>query len=97
MFDRDVTRGAIWLHGRRHRHDVEITDTAKASVFAHAAAIREARLQARLPAAIHDARCRECSLINECLPSLVSERRRVVAIHAALFVGPHSPSESSHA
>jgi CRISPR-associated exonuclease Cas4 len=93
MFDRDVTRGAIWLHGRRHRHEVAITDVAKATVVAHAEAIREARVQASLPAAIHDARCRDCSLINECLPGLVSERRRVVAIHAALFVGRYSTAE----
>lgn len=97
MFGCDVQRGAIWLHGRRHRHEVEITETAKATVLDHAAAIREARLQSRLPTAIHDARCRDCSLINECLPGLVSERRRVTAIHAALFAGTFPASESSHA
>lgn len=97
MFDRNVNRGAIWLHGRRHRHEVEITDQAKATVLALAADIRDTRLRARLPAAIHDARCRDCSLINECLPGLVSQRRRVTAIHAALFVGMFSASDSSHA
>ena len=86
MFNCKVAQGAIWLHGRRRRHEVAITDAAKAKVLAYAAAIREARLHTGLPAAVHDARCRDCSLINECLPGLVSDRRRVVAIHAALFV-----------
>jgi CRISPR-associated exonuclease Cas4 len=88
MFSLDVTRGAVWLHGRRRRHEVAVTETAKAIVLAHAVAIREARLRSTLPAAVHDARCRDCSLINECVPGLVSERRRVRAIHAALFVTP---------
>lgn len=86
MFNCKVAQGAIWLHGRKRRHEVAITDAAKAKVLAYAAAIREARLRTGLPAAVHDARCRDCSLINECLPGLVSDRRRVVAIHAALFV-----------
>lgn len=86
MFDCEVTRGAIWLHGSRRRHEVAITDAAKTAVVAYAEAIRAARSQANLPEAIHDARCPDCSLINECLPGLVSERRRAVAIHAALFV-----------
>jgi CRISPR-associated exonuclease Cas4 len=86
MFDRDVSQGAVWLHGSRRRHEVMITASAKAAVLAHAAVIRETRRRPNLPEAVHDARCRDCSLVDECLPGLVSERRRAVAIHAALFV-----------
>jgi CRISPR-associated exonuclease Cas4 len=90
MFDTNVSRGAIWLHGTKRRRELEITQAAKAEVGAYAAAIREGRRRTELPPAVHDARCRDCSLINECLPGLVSDRRRVVALHAGLFTAPHS-------
>jgi CRISPR-associated exonuclease Cas4 len=93
MFGRDVTRGAIWLHGTKRRHEVTITVSAMAAVLGYAAVIRERRRQAGLPPPVHDARCRDCSLADECLPDLVSERRRVVAIHAALFAIVPSPPE----
>lgn len=91
MFERDVNHGAIWLHGTRRRHEVAITPAAKAEVLGYAHAIRERRRQPHLPAPVHDARCRDCSLADECLPGLTSEQRRVAAIHAALFVTVPSP------
>lgn len=93
MFNRDVRRGAIWLHGSRRRHEVTVTSTAIATVLATATAIRQARIRKSLPAAIHDARCRECSLIDECLPGLISQSRRIGAIHASLFTQRHSSPE----
>lgn len=94
MFERDVSHGAIWLHGTRRRHEITITVSAKAAVLEYAAAIRESRRHADLPAPVHDARCRDCSLTDECLPGLVSERRRAAAIHAALFVAVQSLLEA---
>lgn len=85
MFGIPVAAGAIWLHGARRRTPVAITGELKDRALRCAEGVRVARHQLGLPAAQYDARCRDCSLIDECLPGLVTEPRRVGGIHGALF------------
>lgn len=86
MFGCEVDYGAIWLHGTRRRYEVTITASIKAMALAYARAIREHRRRHVLPAPVRDARCRDCSLTNECLPGPISDRPRTAALHASLFV-----------
>lgn len=85
MFNQKVDLGAVWLHGMRRRHEVRLTAEFKQQALDAASAIRASRVQHRLPQAVFDSRCPDCSLINECLPTLVSDRRRALALHNGLF------------
>lgn len=85
MFGTEVADGAIWLHGSRRRLTIEITRELRERAILCAEQIRIARRDLGLPGAQYDARCRDCSLIDECLPALITARRRVVGTHAALF------------
>lgn len=91
MFGEPVERGALWLHGQRRRRDIEITPAMKEQTLNTAAMIRRRRPEAGLPPAVFDNRCPDCSLIDECLPSLVVDHRRALALHRGLFdPGPQS-------
>lgn len=85
MFGLPVDHGAVWLHGKRRRQEIALTGELKQQALAAAAAIRSSRRDRRLPGAVFDNRCPDCSLINECLPTLVSDRRRALALHNGLF------------
>lgn len=85
MFEMPVTAGAIWLHGTRRRMPVPITPQLKDRSLNCAEGVRAARRELGLPAAQYDARCRDCSLIDECLPGMVTEPHRIGGIHGALF------------
>lgn len=85
MLGEEVLRGAVWLHGQRRRKEVELTAELKSLALRTAERIRESRLAAGLPRAVFDNRCPPCALINECLPRLVSNRRRALALHRSLF------------
>lgn len=95
MFGQAVDAGAIWLGGRRRRTAVELTTELKAKALGVVAAIRTARRSALLPAAVFDRRCTDCSLLNHCLPQLVTDRRRTSALHASLFA--RHPGEAGDA
>ncbi len=89
MFAKPVVRGAVWLHGQRRRREVDVTPDLKRRALEVAALIRERRSATGLPPAVFDNRCPDCSLINECLPGLVVDRRRALALHRGLFdLGP---------
>lgn len=85
MFGQPVLRGVLWLHGRRRRSEVPITDDLKRQVLEVAQLIRATRSQPGLPPSVFDGRCPDCSLIDECLPGLVIDHRRERALHRGLF------------
>lgn len=96
MFGQPIARGALWLHGQRRRSEVPISEELKRQVLRVAELIRATRSQPRLPPAVFDSRCPGCSLINECLPGLVIDRRRELALHRGLFDPgpPHATSDA---
>jgi len=85
MFGYAVPEGALWLERTRRRVRVEIDSELRHRLMSLLTSVRAARRSSRLPAASYDRRCPNCSLINECLPQLVSDRRRVSTIHGMLF------------
>jgi CRISPR-associated exonuclease Cas4 len=85
MFDCSVPLGVIWLSSRRRRVEIEIADPLRSAMFKVVQSIRAERYSPHLPPAKFDARCRDCSLINDCLPQLVSEPRRAATIAGMLF------------
>jgi CRISPR-associated exonuclease Cas4 len=65
-----VPTGYIYSVAERRRHAVAVTATLLEAVIAAAAAIREILASQALPPARNDARCRRCSLRDDCLPEV---------------------------
>lgn len=85
MLGVDVPRGAIFYHGPRRRHEVELDAALRAHTLRIVEEVRAVLMSQRLPAAVNDARCPSCSLLNACLPSVVGEPARIRGLQGALF------------
>ena len=75
MLDLDVPHGVVFTHADRRRHTVQINTSLIVRVTAMIAAIRADFSAANLPTAPADARCRRCSLIDDCLPHALARRQ----------------------
>ena len=80
-----VSHGAVYHFSSRRRREVEFTPELRKSVELAVAAIREMLNSDRLPAPVADARCRNCSLIESCLPFVVADRERNLDYQSRLF------------
>jgi CRISPR-associated exonuclease Cas4 len=76
MLGQPVPRGAIFYHGSRARREIECDDALRALVEETTAAVRGMLSAQQLPAPIADARCRSCSLRDDCLPDTVTRAGR---------------------
>jgi CRISPR-associated exonuclease Cas4 len=80
MFGQAVPQGAIYHHTTRRRRVVSFTLEMRAEMEAMVAQIRWLRREGRMPPALNDARCRNCSLLDACVPSALVAGRQ--AYHA---------------
>jgi CRISPR-associated exonuclease Cas4 len=71
----DVPTGYIYSVAERRRHPVRITADLLDRVVRATAAIRGLLAAPHLPPARNDARCRNCSLREDCLPELTDRHR----------------------
>ncbi len=76
MTGKPVERGAIYYHGSRARREVTFDDALRQLVIDTTQAVRDTLAGTELPAPVNDARCRHCSLIDTCMPT--------VSVNAAL-------------
>jgi len=68
MFDRPVSRGALYYHGSRRRREVVLTEALRSEVERVVREVRRLLCQGKLPPPAADRRCRHCSLVDSCLP-----------------------------
>lgn len=68
MLGRAVPRGALYYHASRRRREVCFTPELRAQVEQVTQTVRELLRGQRLPPPLADARCRDCSLVEACLP-----------------------------
>jgi CRISPR-associated exonuclease Cas4 len=68
MFDTAVPAGVVFSGRDRRRHVVDVDDALAEQVAATAERVRAFYAADLLPPAVHDARCRRCSLQEGCLP-----------------------------
>ncbi len=80
-----VPRGAIFYHAIRRREEVAINEALRQRTRATITAIRAMLREQQLPHAPNDARCKNCSLLNVCLPAVVGETARLRGLQGALF------------
>lgn len=85
MLGAPVPAGAVYYAATRKRHIVAFDAALRARTLAIVAAIRTMLTTQQLPSAPNDARCPNCSLINACLPQVVSQQERLRALQQALF------------
>ena len=86
MTGEPVARGAVYYHGSRARREIEIDDSLRALVAATVEAVRAQLAGSVLPPPVNDARCRQCSLIDICMPAVSGNRRQERAVLSRLFV-----------
>jgi len=86
MTGQAVPKGAIFHHSSRRRREVEFTAVLREKVEQSIAEIRIMLASRTLPPAVNDARCKNCSLQDSCLPSVVMEKTRLKRLERSLFV-----------
>ena len=86
MLDVTVPQGAVYHFSSRRRREVAFTPELRRSVELAVAEIREMLDANRLPAPVADARCRNCSLIESCLPFVVADQHRNSDYQNRLFI-----------
>lgn len=85
MFSIPVPTGAVWYHGSRKRVEVTFDAGLRQQVEDATAAIRTMLAGTRVPAALDDKRCPNCSLVDTCLPALAANPARIRGFQAELF------------
>jgi CRISPR-associated exonuclease Cas4 len=65
-----VPKGALFYQASRRRQEVSFTEELRAEVAQVVAEVRALLSQTQLPPPVADARCRDCSLVEICMPYL---------------------------
>ena len=92
MLSVEVPAGAVYHFSSRQRREVEFTTSLREQVRDAVSTIRQMMNALTLPPAVADARCHNCSLIESCLPFVVSAQESNRRYQAQLFaVAPDEP------
>jgi CRISPR-associated exonuclease Cas4 len=83
MFGLKVPQGAIFFAESRQRQEVVLDGKLRAKTIEVIEQVREMLCRADLPKAKYDAKCRNCSLIDACVPQALTRSYGVA--QAALF------------
>ena len=86
MLEVDVPAGAIYHYSSRVRREVQFTKELRENVKSEIEDIRKIMEAETLPSAPADARCKNCSLIESCLPYAVSAANSNELYHKRLFI-----------
>lgn len=85
MTGRPVPRGAVFHYSSRRRREVVFDEKLRQAVEEAVAAIRALVKAAVLPPPANDERCRNCSLIESCLPAVTGDQGRLRELERRLF------------
>lgn len=91
MLGQAIPRGAIYYHGSRRRLEVFCDEELRMQVERSVCEIREMLHSNRMPPPVNDARCRECSLQEACMPAVLAERTEMANLTRGLFVSQDHP------
>ncbi|MCL6622556.1 MAG: CRISPR-associated protein Cas4 [Syntrophobacterales bacterium] len=86
-----VPRGAIFHASSQRRREVEFDAPLRRRLEEAVTALRQLLGQALLPPAVHDARCRHCSLMDACLPGATAPSSRLRRYLAGLWQTGEEP------
>lgn len=85
MFGVEVPLGAIYYCASRTRREVIFDQSLRTTTIEMIDAVRALQHSSRLPAAVQDERCEECSLKEACMPGVVKLPTRLRSYRSALF------------
>jgi CRISPR-associated exonuclease Cas4 len=85
MLGRPVPRGAIFHHSSRRRREVVITAALRATVGEMVPKIRAMLAGGHLPPPVADERCKECSLVDLCQPTMIAGAARLRTLWKTLY------------
>jgi len=85
MTGHPVPLGAIYHASSHRRREVAITPQLRQLVASTTLAIRMMLQSGKMPPAVNDGRCRECSLIDLCQPQMLAGKATRQALRAHLF------------
>lgn len=77
MLNIKIEKGAIYYGKTRHRMDVEFDEALKKTSIDTTRQLHELIKIGKTPAPEYSKRCDSCSLINECMPKLLSKQTSV--------------------
>jgi CRISPR-associated exonuclease Cas4 len=77
MMDVDVPQGALFYGKTRHRHDVLFTETLRRETEEMARQVHELVASGKTPIPVYEKRCKQCSLMEVCLPKSLGRRRDI--------------------
>jgi len=86
MFGLAVPCGAIFHYSSRKRVEVSFTTALRDKVEDTVRLIRTLRSTKALPPPVNDSRCRNCSIIAPCMPSVTGEKEHLGRLVKTLFV-----------
>ncbi len=86
-----VPQGEIWWHASKSRQTIACDANLRTRVESAIIEVRTMLASRRLPPAIEDRRCKECSLRDACLPGLCSRPRQVLRWIADLYSPEEAP------
>ncbi|HET7579523.1 MAG TPA: CRISPR-associated protein Cas4 [Bacillales bacterium] len=75
MLGVSVPEGSIFHYSSRTRRTVIFSDQHRKKVQSIISNIRKLSMQEKIPPAVNDARCENCSLIDACMPDLTNARK----------------------
>ncbi|MCC6728997.1 MAG: CRISPR-associated protein Cas4 [Chthonomonadales bacterium] len=75
MLGRRVESGAVYHISTRRRREVLLTEPLRSAMLTCVAAVRAMLRTGELPAPVADARCRNCSLADACVPEVLAQAR----------------------
>jgi len=73
MFQRSVPTGAIFHHASKRRREVPFEQELRSLVVETTQAVRQLLANASVPAPVADQRCRDCSLLETCMPYAIKD------------------------
>ena len=73
----DISYGFIWFTGARRRTQIDFTPELRNEVRYIINEIRKQIVEAKLPRAPNDERCKQCQFLQNCLPELTSSPHKV--------------------
>jgi len=74
-----IPRGAIFHHRSRRRREVLFIPELRSQVHTTIAQLNALMAQTQLPPAVNDQRCRDCSLIDACMPQALHDFAQTIS------------------
>ncbi len=85
MTEKAVPRGAIYHYGSRRRREVILDEALRTKTEEVIVVIRQMFTETFIPPPVNDARCKHCSLLESCMPSVIGEQKKTNTLRQSLF------------